>query len=337
MDESLIKSPFLQKVVNQIRVRHYSRRTEDTYLHWIKRFIYFHNKRHPREMGEQEVAQFLTDLAVRRNVAASTQNIALNALVFMYRYVLERPLNHINGIVRAKKPQRLPVVLTTQEVSKILSNLKGQYWLIGCLQYGSGLRLIESLRLRVLDLEFDRRAIYVRSGKGGKDRIVTLADEIIIPLKRHLETVRTLHERDLADGFGSVYLPHALARKYPNAGREWKWQYVFPSSQRSIDPRSGAERRHHLDESCVRKAVTGAVRLADINKKASCHTLRHSFATHLLERGQDIRTVQEQLGHKDVRTTQIYTHVIERGGSAVRSPLSDVIASASTQKQYNAP
>jgi integron integrase len=319
------KSRFLQEVVEQIRVRHYSRRTEETYIHWIKRFIYFHNKRHPNEMGEKEVAQFLSDLAVRQNVAANTQNIALNALVFMYRNVINSPLQDIHGVVRAKKPQRLPVVLTKLEVAKILSRMKGQNWLIACLQYGSGLRLIESVRLRVQDLDFDRRAIFVRNGKGGKDRVVTLADEIIIPLKRHLESVRTTHERDLHDGFGSVYLPHALAKKYPNAPKEWKWQYVFPASQRSTDPRSGVERRHHLDESCVRKSVATAVREAKIDKKASCHTLRHSFATHLLERGQDIRTVQEQLGHKDVRTTQIYTHVIQRGGSAVRSPLGEVL------------
>ncbi len=325
MDDNIRKSPFLQEVVNKIRVLHYSRRTEDTYLHWIRRFIFFHKKRHPKEMGEKEVGQFLTDLAVRGNVAASTQNIALNALVFLYRHVLDRPLNEIHGVVRAKKPQRLPVVLTRQEVSKILANMNGQYWLIACLQYGSGLRLIESVRLRVQDLDFDHRAIFVRNGKGGKDRVVTLADEIITPLKRHLEVVRTLHERDLSDGFGSVYLPNALAKKYPKAEREWKWQYIFPSTQRSIDPRSGIERRHHLDESCVRKAVTGAARKAKIYKKASCHTLRHSFATHLLERGMDIRTVQEQLGHKDVRTTQIYTHVIQRGGLAVRSPLGDVL------------
>ena len=325
MDENTIKSPLLQEVINKIRVLHYSRRTEDTYLHWIRRFIFFHKKRHPNEMGEKEVGQFLTDLAVHRNVAASTQNIALNALVFLYRHVLDRPLNEIHGVVRAKKPQRLPVVLTTQEVAKVLSNLSGLYWLVACLQYGSGLRLIESVRLRVQDLDFDRIAIYVRNGKGGKDRVVTLADEIIMPLRRHLETVRTTHERDIGDGFGAVYLPNALSKKYPNANREWKWQYVFPASQRSIDPRSGIERRHHLDESCVRKAVTGAVRKANINKKASCHTFRHSFATHLLERGMDIRTVQEQLGHKDVRTTQIYTHVINRGGNAVRSPLGDIL------------
>jgi integron integrase len=278
MDEKVKNSPFLQEVTNQIRVRHYSKRTEDTYLYWIKRYIYFHNKRHPQEMGALEVAQFLTDLAVRGNVAAGTQNIALNALVFLYRHVLEKPLDHIKGIARAKKPQRLPVVLTRHEVANVLSKLKGQYWLIACLQYGSGLRLIESVRLRVLDLDFDHRALYVRNGKGGKDRIVTLADELITPLKRHLETVRTLHERDLAAGFGRVYLPNALAKKYPNAEREWKWQYSFPASQRSIDPRSGIERRHHLDDSCVRKAVTRAVRVAGINKKASCHTLfRYPF------------------------------------------------------------
>jgi integron integrase len=326
MDEVVQKSPLLQEVVNQIRVRHYSIRTEETYLHWIKRYIYFHKKRHPKEMAEKEVGQFLTDLAVRGNVAASTQSIALNALVFLYRHVLHQPLKEINGVVRAKKPKRLPVVLTQKEVAKVLSNLKGVYWLIACLQYGSGLRLIESVRLRVMDLDFDRRAIYVRSGKGDKDRVVTLADEIITPLQRHLEIVRTLHERDLADGFGAVYLPHALAKKYPRAECEWKWQYLFPASQRSIDPRSGVERRHHLDGSCVRKAVTRAVRVANIQKKASCHTLRHSFATHLLERGQDIRTVQEQLGHTDVRTTQIYTHVIQRGGSAVLSPLGEILA-----------
>jgi integron integrase len=326
MEETHQKSPFLQKVINQIRVRHYSRRTEDTYIHWIKRFIYYHNKRHPKDMREREVAQFLTHLAVKGNVAASTQNVALNALVFMYRHVLEQPLNEIDGIVRAKRPQRLPVVLNRLEVAQILNHLQGQQWLIGCLQYGSGLRLIESVRLRVFDLDFDHRAIYVRNGKGGKDRVVTLADEIILPLQRHLETVRTLHERDIAEGFGSVYLPFALSKKYPNADLEWKWQYVFPATQRSVDPRSNVTRRHHVDESCVRKAVKSAVRAAGIDKKASCHTLRHSFATHLLERGQDIRTVQEQLGHKDVRTTQIYTHVLNRGGAAVRSPLGEVLA-----------
>lgn len=328
MDNTQSKSPFIQKVREAVRVRHYSLRTEEAYVHWVKRFIVFHNMRHPEEMCESEVSAFLTWLALTRNVAASTQNQALNALVFLYRHVLDRPLNEIHGVVRAKKPQRLPTVLTTHEVARVLANLKGIYWLIACLQYGSGLRLIESVRLRIMDLDFDHRAVFIRNGKGGKDRIVTLADELVEPLQRHLQTVKTLHERDLAEGLGAVYLPHALSRKYPNAPKEWGWQYLFPSGSRSVDPRSNVLRRHHIDESCVRKAVKTAVRAAGIIKKASCHTLRHSFATHLLERGMDIRTVQEQLGHKDVRTTQIYTHVINRGGSAVISPLGSVLGVA---------
>ena len=326
MDEVSYSSPFIQKVADAIRTRHYSLRTEQTYTDWVKRFILFHGKRHPMDMGEQEVAEFLTYLAVRRNVAASTQNQALNALVFLYREVLDRPLSeNIRGIVRAKRPKRLPVVLTVKEVSAILSQLRGTQWLIACLQYGSGLRLIESVRLRVMDIDFDHRAIMVRNGKGAKDRVVTLADELVLPLQRHMANVKTLFEGDLAAGYGCVYLPHALARKYPKACKEWKWQYVFPATRLSRDPRSGIKRRHHIDASTIQKAVTTAVRQAAINKKASCHTLRHSFATHLLERGMDIRTVQEQLGHKDVRTTQIYTHVLNRGGLAVRSPLSGVL------------
>lgn len=326
MDLENEKSPFIRQLIEAIRVRHYSIRTEQAYVQWTKRFINFHNMRHPAQMGEQEVASFLTWLAVSRNVAANTQNQALNALVFLYRHVLEQPLQEVSGVTRAKKPQKLPVVLTTQEVSQLLSALKGSYWLIGCLLYGSGLRLLESVRLRVMDLDFDHCALFIRNGKGSKDRVVTLAEELIEPLKRHIQCVRTLHERDLAEGYGEVYLPYALARKYPNAPKEWGWQYVFPSASRSIDPRSDIERRHHLHESCVSKAVKSAVREAGIIKKASCHTLRHSFATHLLERGMDIRTVQEQLGHKDIRTTQIYTHVINRGGSAVMSPLGSVLS-----------
>ena len=253
MDTPTYSSPFLQQVASAIRVRHYSIRTEQSYVDWVKRFINFHGKRHPGDMGKDEVAAFLTHLAVNRNVAAATQNQALNALVFLYREVLEQPLGKIHGVIRAKKPQRLPVVLTRDEVAKILSRLNGVYWLIGCLQYGSGLRLIESIRLRVMDIDFDHRAIFVRNGKGGKDRLVTLVDELIVPLKRHMEGIRTIFERDVTEGFGRVYLPHALARKYPNAEREWKWQYVFPASRRSIDPRSGIERRHHLDSSCMQK------------------------------------------------------------------------------------
>ena len=319
------RSPFLEEVRHAIRVRHYSVRTEQAYVDWIKRFILFNGKRHPRDMGESEVGRFLTHLAVQREVAASTQNQALNALVFLYKCVLSRPLGEINGVVRAKRSQRLPVVLSRQEVTRLLRNLNGAHWLAACLMDGSGLRLLECVRLRVKDMDFDHRAIVVRSGKGDKDRVVTLPDELIPVVRRQLEAVRNIHEKDIADGFGAVYLPHALARKYPNAPSEWAWQYVFPSSRRSIDPRSGIERRHHIDQSSIQKAVKLALRKSEIHKPASCHTLRHSFATHLLERGMDIRTVQEQLSHKDVRTTQIYTHVLNRGGSAVVSPLNGLL------------
>ena len=319
------RSPLLEQVRNAIRVRHYSIRTEHTYLQWIKRFIHYHGTRHPAKMGEREVADFLTHLAVDGNVAAATQNQALNALVFLYKYVLDRPLEEITGAVRAKRPQRLPAVLTQEEVRRIFRHLNGIPWLVACLLYGSGLRLMEGVRLRVKDLEFHRRAIIVRDGKGGKDRVVTLPDEAIEPLQGHLAWVKALHGKDIAAGLGEVHLPFALSRKHPDAGKQWGWQYVFPSRKTSIDPRSGVERRHHINEAAVQKAVKRAVRAAGIDKPASCHTLRHSFATHLLERGMDIRTVQEQLGHKDVRTTQIYTHILERGGLAVKSPLGDVL------------
>lgn len=319
------RSPLLDQVRAALRVKHYSVRTEHTYIHWIKRFIYFNDLCHPERMGEKEVADFLTHLAVEGKVSAGTQNQALNSLVFLYKHVLERPLGDITGAVRAKRPQRIPVVLTQAEVRALLKQLNGLPWLIACLLYGSGLRLMEAVRLRVKDLEFPRRAVVVRDGKGAKDRIVTLPDELIEPLQSHLAWARTLHEKDLAAGLGEVWMPDALTRKYPNAAWEWGWQYAFPSRKTSVDPRSGAKRRHHFNESVVQKAIKNAVRDAHINKPASCHTLRHSFATHLLERGMDIRTVQEQLGHKDVRTTQIYTHILERGGLAVKSPLGDVI------------
>jgi len=325
MDQRREKSPFLQRVRAAIRVRHYSIRTEKAYVRWIVRFIRFHRYRHPEDMAEPEVVAFLSYLATQRNVAAATQNQAFNALVFLYKAVLDRPLGDLGGLVRAKQPQRLPTVLTAEEVGRVLRCLDGHHWLPACLMYGSGLRLMESMRLRVKDLDFDHRAIVVRSGKGSKDRVVTLPDELIIPLKRHLQAVRLIHEKDLADGYGEVFLPHALARKYPSAGYEWGWQYVFPSGRRSEDPHSDVVRRHHVDPGAVQKAVRQAVRRAGIEKPASCHTLRHSFATHLLERGMDIRTVQEQLGHSDIRTTQIYTHVLNRGGSAVLSPLGSVL------------
>jgi integron integrase len=319
------RSPFLEQVRHAVRVRHYSLRTEKTYIDWIVRFIRFHDCRHPQEMGEAEVGAFLTYLAVEREVTAGTQNQALNALNFLYRAVLERPLGSMPGVIRARRSDTLPVVLTQDEVRLILRAIGTDYWLPACLMYGSGLRLMETVRLRVKDLDFDHRALLVRAGKGGKDRVVTLPDELLLPLKRHLQTVRLWHEKDIAEGSGDVWLPHALDRKYPRAGRDWAWQYLFPSRRRSVDPRSGVERRHHIDAGSVQKAVKNAVRKAGIEKPASCHTLRHSFATHLLERGADIRTVQEQLGHKDIRTTQIYTHVLNRGGSVVVSPLGSVL------------
>jgi integron integrase len=275
VDTPDISSPFLRRVREAIRIRHLSIRTEEAYLNWIKRFILFHGKRHPTELTESAVSAFLSHLAVDLDVAASTQNQALNALVFMYRDVLDRPLGEFTDIVRAKRPQRLPVVLAPDEVGRVLRCLRGVYWLIACLQYGSGLRLMESVRVRVKDLDFEHRAILVRDGKGAKDRVVTLPDELIVPLKRHLASRRTVFERDLGDGVGTVYLPYALARKYPNAPTQWGWQYVFAAGSVSEDPRSGERRRHHVDESSVQKAMRAAVRGAGIEKPASCHTLRH--------------------------------------------------------------
>lgn len=326
MSRSSSNSPFLEEVRAAIRVRHYSYRTEQSYIAWIVRFIRFHRMKHPRDMSEQHVAEYLTHLAVEKHVAAATQNQALNALSFLYRWVIKRPLERMPGVVRAKDSQRLPVVLTPEEVGSLLRHIDGTYWLSACLMYGSGLRLMEVVRLRVKDLDFEHRAVYVRRGKGSKDRVVTLPDELVVPLKRHLQSVRLRHDKDLADGFGEVELPFAMARKKPEAARQWAWQYVFPARKRSVDPRSGIERRHHIDESAIQRAVKLAVQRAGIEKPASCHTLRHSFATHLLERGMDIRTVQEQLGHADIRTTQIYTHVLKRGGSAVLSPLGSVFS-----------
>ncbi|MCC6706485.1 MAG: integron integrase [Gammaproteobacteria bacterium] len=309
-----------------VRVRHYSVRTEQAYVYWVRRFIHFHERRHPERMGEREVAVFLSDLALRGQVAPATQNQALNALVFLYSVVLERPLADLPGVVRAKDKIHLPVVLSVEEVARVLAQLPERVWLPACLQYGSGLRLMESVRLRVKDLDFEHRALLVRDGKGGKDRVVTLPDELIEPLQRHLAARRTVFERDCGEGHGAVWLPHALQRKYPAAPLDWGWQYVFAADKVTTDPRSGRRHRHHLDEQRVQRAVRQAVVRANIAKPASCHSLRHSFATHLLERGADIRTVQEQLGHRDIRTTQIYTHVLKRGGLAVKSPLAAVLA-----------
>lgn len=316
--------PTPKKLLDQVRdalhLKHYSIRTENSYVDWIRRFILFHGKRHPNEMGAPEVEAFLTHPAVKENVAASTQNQALSALLFLYREVLKKDLGPI-GALRAKKPKRLPTVLTKEEVRRVLDHLSGTHRLMAQLLYGSGLQLMECVRLRVKDLDFAQRAIIVRDGKGAEDRVTMLPDSLIAPLQEHLQRVKRLHEEDLAKGHGAVYLPHALERKYPNANREWAWQYVFPSDRLSVDPRSGTVRRHHLDESGLQKAVRQAAKRAGIPKPVTPHTFRHSFATHLLEAGYDIRTVQELLGHKDVRTTMIYTHVLQRGGLAVRSPL----------------
>ncbi|MBI1987231.1 MAG: integron integrase [Nitrospinae bacterium] len=310
----------LDQVRQVIRTRHYSIRTEEAYVHWIKRFVLFHHKRHPKEMGAEEVNRFLSDLAVKQNVAASTQNQALSAILFLYQEVLKQEIGWLGDLIRAQKPKKLPVVFTREEVKSVLNCLSDINRLMANLLYGSGLRLMECLRLRVKDIDFSYNQIVVRDGKGEKDRVTMLPLSLKDPLQRHLKEVKKLHQKDLNDGFGDVYLPYALERKYPNACREWAWQYVFPSLKRSIDPRSGIERRHHLGKEVLQRAVKEAIWKAGIHKAASCHTFRHSFATHLLEAGYDIRTVQELLGHKDVSTTMIYTHVLNRGGKGVQSP-----------------
>jgi integron integrase len=304
-----------------LRRKHYSIRTEQSYVDWIKRFILFNAKRHPAQMGKAEVTVFLTHLAARRNVAASTQNQALSAILLLYREVLELELEWVDGFERSKRPVRLPVVLTPAEAHSVLAQLDGTKWLMASLLYGAGLRLMECLRMRVKDVDFGYGQILVRDGKGAKDRITMLPQAVIEPLTAHLGRVRALHERDLAAGYGEVWLPHALDRKYPRAAREWGWQYIFPSRKLSTDPRSGAIRRHHLDEDVLQRAVKEAARLADVRKPVSCHAFRHSFATHLLENGYDIRTVQELLGHSSVETTMIYTHVMNKGGRGVKIPL----------------
>ena len=329
----------LDQVRDVLRLKHYAIRTEEAYTDWIRRFILFHNKRHPRDMGAEEITAFLTHLAVEQNVAASTQNQALAALLFLYREVLRHDLGPVEP-VHAQKPQRLPVVLTREEVRQIFAQMDGLHLLMAQLLYGTGMRLMECIRLRVKDVDFARHELLIRDGKGEKDRVTMLPESLVAPLQEHLKQVRALHQRDLAEGHGAVYLPYALERKYPNAAKEWGWQYVFPATRLSVDPRSlpspsgkpvlsaaqegaGGEglRRHHLDESSLQKAVRAAVQKTGIAKPASCHTFRHSFATHLLEAGQDIRTVQELLGHADVKTTMIYTHVLNRGPLGVRSPL----------------
>ena len=310
----------LDRVRAAIRTRHYSRRTEEAYVAWIRRYIVFHGKRHPAEMGAPEVSSFLSALAVDGRVAASTQNQALSALLFLYRDVLDADLPWLEGIVRARRPMRLPVVLTREEVRAVIQRLDGTPRLMACLLYGAGLRVLECCRLRVQDIDFGASQIIVRGGKGDKDRVTMLPAVVRIELTHHLEDVRVQHDHDVGAGAGWVELPTALSRKYPNADREWAWQWVFPATRMYRHQQTGQVRRHHLHESVLQRAVKDAVRRAGIAKRASPHTLRHSFATHLLEDGHDIRTVQELLGHRDVSTTMIYTHVLNRGPAAVRSP-----------------
>ncbi len=311
-------------VRDALQARHYSRRTVQSYSQWIKRFILFHGKRHPLEMGERQINAFLTDLAVHGKVSASTQTQALSALLFLYRHVLGRKIGDLGEVVRAKKPKRLPVVMSREEVQSVLAVLQGEKWLMASLMYGAGLRLMECLRLRVQDVDFSRGEILVRDGKGAKDRITMLPESLKVRIRDHLKKVKVIHERDLAEGWGRVLLPDALERKYRNAAKDWRWQWVFPQENRWKNPRTGQEGRHHVHESVIQKAVADAVRRAGLTKRATCHTFRHSFATQLLERGYDIRTVQELLGHKDVKTTMIYTHVLNRGGKGVRSPLDEL-------------
>jgi integron integrase len=310
----------LDRVRQAIRLKHYSYRTEQTYVNWIVRYILFHDKRHPKEMGVKEVEAFLTHLAVVDNVAASTQNQALSALLFLYKFVLEQELPSVDAL-RAKKSRYLPTVLTKEEIQDIIQRLSGEHKLLVQLLYGTGLRLTEVLSLRIKDLDFSQQQIIVRDTKGHESRVTMMPTSLAPFLQEHLTRTRYLHERDLEQGYGNVYLPFALNRKYPNADKQWIWQYVFPGDRRSKDPRTGTIRRHHLHESGLQKAIKQAVRQAKIDKRVGCHTFRHSFATHLLQNGYDIRTVQELLGHKDVKTTMIYTHVLNRGGKGVKSPL----------------
>jgi len=327
-------SELITQMQHALRARHYSRRTEQTYCQWARRYIRFHALRHPTEMGEGEINAFLTHLAVTEHVSASTQTQALSALLFLYRHVLGLEVGELD-LVRANRPRMLPVVLTREEVRRLLGGLEGEPRLVAALLYGSGLRLMEGLRLRVCDLEPGRGELLVRSGKGGRDRVTMLPRSLQPALEAQLARARALHERDLAAGWGRVELPGALARKYPKAPWEWRWQWVFPQQRRWRNRENGEQGRHHLHETIVQRAVTAGVRRAGIAKHATCHTLRHSFATHLLEDGYDIRTIQELLGHKDVRTTMIYAHVLNRGGQGVRSPIDDLVGKR--QSAYHDP
>jgi len=311
----------MDRVTHTIRALHYSRKTEKSYCYWIRSFIRFHKYKHPSDMGAPEISQYLTWLAVERQVSASTQNQAFNAIVFLYRKVLDIQLEHIDNVIRAKKSRRIPVVFSRHEVAAILENARQPYRLMIALMYGSGLRMMEVLRLRLKDIDFDRLVILVRQGKGNRDRVTILPEKLVPDIQHAMERVHKLHELDVVEGYGEVQMPYALARKYPSQANGLHWQFLFAANKRSVDPISSREKRHHIFETTLQRAVKHAMLEAGIQKHASCHTFRHSFATHLLEDGYDIRTVQDLMGHKDVKTTQIYTHVLKRGGHAVRSPL----------------
>ncbi len=314
------KPRLLDQVRTQIQTRHYSLKTENTYVSWIKRYIYFHNKRHPNEMGEKEINEYLSFLATDKHVSASTQNQALSAILFLYKHILRRDLGDLGNVIRAKRTRNIPVVFTKNEVGAIINGLTGTDKLMVLLLYGSGLRLMECLRLRVKDLDFGNMQLIVRDGKGEKDRVTLLATNIVPQLKKHLKRVRQIHDSDLEKGYGKVSLPYALERKYPAASSEWSWQYIFPSNKLSRDPQTGEVKRHHINESVLQRAVKRAIKSSGVFKHGGCHTFRHSFATHLLEDGYDIRTIQELLGHKSLETTMIYTHVLNKGPLAVKSP-----------------
>jgi integron integrase len=315
------KKKLLNRLREALRARKYSQRTEQSYVMWVKRFIRFHNLRHPSDMAEPEINTFLTHLAVERKVSASTQNQALSALLFLYRHVLDKEIDELGEVIRARRPRRLPVVMTRDEVRAVLRRLSGEKWLVAALLYGSGLRLLECLRSRVQDFDFMTSQITVRDGKGNQDRVTMLPTSLHEPLRVHLDEVREIHAQDIRDGFGRVAMPYALAQKYPNAASDWRWQWVFPQQRRWRDLQTGHQGRHHMDASIIQRAVKEAVRQAGLTKRATCHTFRHSFATHLLEDGYDIRTIQELLGHRDVKSTMIYTHVLNRGPTGVRSPI----------------
>ncbi len=320
VDKSGKQPKLLDRLRLALRSRHYSRRTEQTYCHWVKKYIYFHNVKHPDEMGEAEINRFLTRLAVKEKVSSSTQNQALSAPLFLYRHVLGREVGDLGDVIRARKPTRLPVVMTKEEVKTVLKNLTGSKRLMAYLMYGGGLRLMECLRLRIQDIDFQTGCITVRNGKGDKDRITMLPNSIKNTLKEHFAAVKKIHCQDVKQGYGKVAMPDALVRKYPKANIEWRWQWVFPQEKLWLNEKTGERGRHHVHESIIQRAVKEAVGKAEITKRATCHTFRHSFATHLIEDGYDIRTVQELLGHKDVKTTMVYTHVLNRGPSGVRSP-----------------